>query len=92
MPVHRHCQSPGSHFERWLDDRRGPQPARKIRPQRPGAEPGRERWQYLRQNWLSNTVFENYDAIVDAAGAVGQKAHRSTRNDHLHRNARLGSI
>ena len=21
----------------------------------------------LRQNWLSNTVFENYDAIVDAA-------------------------
>ncbi len=21
-------------------------------------------WQYLRQNWLSNTVFENYDAIV----------------------------
>jgi transposase len=23
--------------------------------------------QYLRQNWLSNTVFENYDAIVDAA-------------------------
>ena len=24
-------------------------------------------WQYLRQTWLSNTVFENYDAIVDAA-------------------------
>jgi transposase len=24
-------------------------------------------WEYLRQNWLSNTVFENYDAIVDAA-------------------------
>ena len=24
-------------------------------------------WQYLRQNWLSNTVFENYDAIIDAA-------------------------
>jgi hypothetical protein len=23
--------------------------------------------QYLRQNWLANTVFENYDAIVDAA-------------------------
>ena len=23
--------------------------------------------QYLRQNWLSNTVFENYDAIGDAA-------------------------
>jgi transposase len=24
-------------------------------------------WQYLRQNRLSNTVFKNYDAIVDAA-------------------------
>jgi hypothetical protein len=23
--------------------------------------------QYLRQNWLSNRVFENYDAIIDAA-------------------------
>ena len=27
-------------------------------------------WQYLRQNWLSNTVFENYDAIIDAACAA----------------------
>ena len=23
-------------------------------------------WQYLRQNWLSNTVFEDYQAILDA--------------------------
>jgi hypothetical protein len=23
-------------------------------------------WQYLRQNWLSNRVFEDYDAILDA--------------------------
>ena len=41
---------------------------------RSGAEPGRERlWQYHRQNWLSNTVFENYDAIVDAACAAWPK-------------------
>jgi hypothetical protein len=33
-------------------------------------EPGRDVWQYLRQNWLSNTVFENYDAIIDAACAA----------------------
>mgnify|MGYP001812603897 CR=1 FL=1 len=25
-------------------------------------------WQYLRQNWLSNRVFANYDAILDACG------------------------
>jgi putative transposase len=40
---------------------------------RPGAEPGRNVWQYLRQNWLSNTVFENHDAIVDAAYAAWRK-------------------
>jgi hypothetical protein len=30
-------------------------------------EPGQNVWQYLRQNWLSNRVFADYDAIVDAA-------------------------
>jgi hypothetical protein len=29
--------------------------------------------QYLRQRWLSNTVFENYDAIVDAADPLANK-------------------
>src|SRR5829696_6654639 len=24
-------------------------------------------WQYLRQNWLSNRVFETYEAIIEAA-------------------------
>jgi hypothetical protein len=24
-------------------------------------------WQYMRQNWLSNRVFETYEAVVDAA-------------------------
>jgi hypothetical protein len=24
-------------------------------------------WQYLRSNWLSNRVFETYNAIIDAA-------------------------
>jgi hypothetical protein len=34
---------------------------------------GENVWQYLRQNWLSNTVFENYDAIIDAACAAWRK-------------------
>src|ERR1700728_1317118 len=29
--------------------------------------------QYLRQNWLANTVFEDYNAIVDAACAAWRK-------------------
>jgi hypothetical protein len=47
-------------------------------------------WQYLRQNWLSNTVFENYDAIVDAVCEAWRKTHRRPGKDHIHRNARLG--
>jgi DDE superfamily endonuclease len=31
----------------------------------PELNPVENVWQYLGQNWLSNTVFENYDAIVD---------------------------
>jgi hypothetical protein len=33
----------------------------------PELNPVENVWQYLRQTWLSNTVFENYDAIIDAA-------------------------
>jgi len=32
----------------------------------PELNPVENVWQYLRQNWLSNRVFENYDAILDA--------------------------
>ena len=57
----------------------------------PELNPVENVWQYLRQNWLSNTVFENYDAIVDAACAAWRKLIASPRQDHIHRNARLGS-
>ena len=30
----------------------------------PQLNPQENVWQFLRDNWLSNTVFENYDAIV----------------------------
>ena len=30
-------------------------------------------WRILRQNWLSNTVFNNYDAVLDAACATWRK-------------------
>ena len=32
----------------------------------PELNPVENIWQYMRENWLSNRVFENYDAIVDA--------------------------
>ena len=57
----------------------------------PELNPVENVWQYLRQNWLSNTVFENYDAIVDAACAAWRNLIARPRQDHIHRNARLGS-
>jgi DDE superfamily endonuclease len=33
----------------------------------PELNPVENIWQFLRQNWLSNRVFETYDAIIDAA-------------------------
>ena len=33
----------------------------------PELNPVENVWQHLRANWLSNRVFENYDAIIDAA-------------------------
>ena len=32
----------------------------------PELNPVENIWQYLRQNWLSNSVFEDYDAIIEA--------------------------
>ncbi len=32
----------------------------------PELNPVENIWQYLRQNWLSSRVFEDYDAILDA--------------------------
>ena len=32
----------------------------------PELNPVENIWQYLRANWLSNTVFEDYDAIIEA--------------------------
>jgi DDE superfamily endonuclease len=55
----------------------------------PELNPVENIWQYLRQNWLANTGFEDYDAIIDAACAAW-KADRRARQDHIHRDARLG--
>jgi transposase len=32
----------------------------------PELNPVENIWQYLRQNWLSNTIFDDYQAILDA--------------------------
>ena len=37
-----------------------------LPPRSPELNPVENIWQYLRQNWLSNRVFEDYDAIIEA--------------------------
>ncbi len=37
-----------------------------LPPRSPELNPVENIWQFLRQNWLSNRVFEDYDAILDA--------------------------
>lgn len=39
----------------------------------PELNPVENVWQYLRQNWLSNRVFDSYNAIIDAACEAWQK-------------------
>ena len=46
----------------------------------PELNPVENVWQYLRQNWLSNTVFENYDAIIDAACAACKSSSQPKRS------------
>jgi transposase len=39
----------------------------------PELNPVENIWQYLRGNWLSNRVFDTYDAIIDAACEAWRK-------------------
>jgi transposase len=39
----------------------------------PELNPAENVWQYLRQNWLSNRVFDTYEAIIDAACEAWRK-------------------
>ncbi len=46
----------------------GPTPSRS-----PELNPVENVWQYLRQNWLSNSLFEDYHAIIDAGCTAWNK-------------------
>ena len=72
--------SPGAHAVVVLDGAGWHQPggaarARKPQPAAPpavlaGTQPVENIWQYIKQNFLSNRVYEGYDAIVDACCAA----------------------
>lgn len=41
-----------------------------LPPRSPELNPVENVWQYLRSNWLSNSVFEDYNAIIEAGCAA----------------------
>jgi len=44
-----------------------------LPPPSPELNPQENIWQYMRQNWLSNRVFKDYNAIIDAASVAWNK-------------------
>ena len=56
----------------------------------PELNPVENVWQYLRQNWLSNRVFDTYEAIIEAACEAWRKLMAQPAHHHLNRHARLG--
>ena len=44
-----------------------------LPPRSPELNPVENIWQYIRANWLSNRIFQNYDAIIDAACEAWKK-------------------
>ena len=45
----------------------------------PELNPVENIWQYLRQNWLSNLVFDSYEAVIDAACEAWNKLIKQPR-------------
>ena len=56
----------------------------------PELNPVENIWQYLRQNWLSNHVFEDYHAIIEAGCQAWNKLRHRRRPVHF--SVRIGSI
>ena len=55
----------------------------------PELNPQETIWQFMRDNWLSNRIFQSYDQIVDLCCNARKQAHGAALADHVHRTARL---
>ena len=61
-----------------------------LPPKSPELNPVENIWQFMRDNWLSNRVFESDDNILDHCPLRLEQAHRHALENHLHRNKRVG--
>ena len=69
-----------------------------LPPRSPELNPAENIWQYLRQTYLSNRVFDSYEDIIDAAGACPresrgrlEQAHRQALENHVDRYVEMGT-
>jgi transposase len=62
----------------------------KLPPYSPELNPTENIWQFLRQNQLSNRVFNSYDDIVDALLQGLERSHRNPRSNTINRNSTVG--
>ena len=51
----------------------------------PERNPTENLWQYLRGNYLSHEVYENYEAVVNAGRDRVERAHEAARGHFVHR-------
>jgi hypothetical protein len=56
----------------------------------PELNPQENVWQFIRDNWLSNRVFDNIHALIDHCCDAWNKLEAPTLDHHVPRPARLG--
>jgi transposase len=62
----------------------------KLPPYSPELNPTENIWQFLRQNKLSNRVFNSYDDIVDACCIALERSHQNPRPHTINRHSIMG--
>ena len=61
-----------------------------LPPYSPELNPVENVWQYLRANWLAISVFDDYDAIVDACCDAWNRFAQTARDRLLHHLTPMG--
>ena len=59
-----------------------------LPPRAPELNPVENVWQFMRDNWLSNRVFKNYDDILDHCCL--EQARLTARAHNLNRDTKMG--
>ena len=62
-----------------------------LPPKSPELNPVENTWQFIRDNWLSNRVFQSYDDIVRSLLLCLEPPRRSAVDNHVNRLELLGT-